>query len=209
MPKMNKIYIVGIGAGTREYLLPVALKHIKAADCLIGVKRTLAEFKNLHKEEFPLECNLGKIIPFVKKEKDKKRIAILVSGDPCLYSFLDTISRKLKKGDYEVIPGISSMQVAFARIGESWQDALIISLHGRKITEKIIKEIKNGPKVFIFTDNHFTPNAIAALLLKKGVKNRRAVVFENLGYPKERIVDTTLKGLCLMNGFGFCVMIIL
>lgn len=206
---MNKAYIIGVGTGTKGYLLPIALKQIKSSDCLIGAKRILAEFRNLHKEEFPMEGNLGRIIPFVKAQKEKKKIAILVSGDAGFYSFLDTVSRKLTKEEYEVIPGISSMQVAFARIGESWQDARILSLHGRKITKRVVEEIKNNPKVFIFTDNHCTPNTIADFLVKKGIKNRRAVVLENLSYPKERIVDTTLKDLCLMNGFSLCVMIIL
>jgi precorrin-6B methylase 1 len=45
-------------------------------------------------------------------------------------------------------------------------------------------------------------------LLEKGVENRRAIVMENLTYPDERIVDTDLKSLSGMEGFGLCVMII-
>ena len=204
---MNKLHIIGVGPGTKEYLLPLALKHIKAADCLIGAKRILAEFRDLHKEEFSMEGNLGKIIPFVKEHKDKKKIAVLVSGDSGLYSFLDTVSRKLKKNEYEVIPGISSMQLAFARIGESWQDAKIISLHGRGVGN-LAAEIKRNPKVFLFTDANFPPEKIAAYLIEKGADKRRAVVCEQLGYPEERIVDTSLKKLATMKDFKLCVMII-
>ena len=202
-----KIYIIGVGPGTKEYLLPIALKQIKAADCLIGAKRILAEFKSLHKEEFPMEGNLGKIIPFMKKQKGRKRIAVLVSGDSGLYSFLDTISGKLKKEDYEVIPGISSLQLAFARIGESWQDAKIISLHGRSVGT-LAAQVKRNQKVFLFTDAEFPPQKIAAYLINKGIDERGVIVLEQLGYPGEKITDTNLKRLSLMNGFSLCVMII-
>ena len=204
---MNKAYIIGVGPGTKEYLLPIALTQIKAADCLIGAKRILAEFRNLRKEEFSMEGNLGKIIPFVKAQKDKKKIAILVSGDSGLYSFLDTVSRKFKKDEYEVIPGISSMQLAFARIGESWQDAKILSLHGRSIGN-LATEVKRNPKVFLFTDPDFPPQKIAAYLIEKGMDKKRAVVCEQLGYPEERVVDTSLKKLTKMRDFKLCVMII-
>ncbi len=204
---MNKVKIIGAGPGTKEYLLPAALRQIKSSDCLVGAKRMLSEFKNLRKEEFFMEGNLRKIIPFVKKQKDKKRIAILVSGDSGLYSFLDIVSRNLKKDEYEVIPGISSLQLAFARIGESWQDARILSLHGRAIAG-LAEEVKRNRRIFLFTDAYFPPQKIAAYLIKNGIKKRRVVVFEQLGYPRERITDTTLEELAKMKDFKLCVMII-
>jgi cobalt-precorrin-7 (C5)-methyltransferase len=204
---MNKIKIIGVGPGTKEYLLPIALRKIKASDCLIGARRILSEFKGLRKEEFIMEGNLNKIIPFVKEQRNKKKIAILVSGDPGLYSFLDTISRSFKKEEYEVIPGISSLQLAFSRAGEGWQDARIISLHGRGICD-LAQEVNRNKMVFFFTDGYFPPQKIAAYLIKNGIKNRRALVFEQLGYPQERIADTTLEELARMDGFKLCVMLI-
>ena len=206
---MEKIYIIGMGPGAREYLLPVALKRIKEADSLIGARRALDLFPEFKKEKVCFDGRLNRVIPYLKKYRKDKKIAVLVSGDPGLYSLAQTIARNLPKDEYEVIPGISSLQLAFARIGESWQDAGIISLHGRKISPKNLGDIKNNPKVFIFTDNDFPPNTLASFLLGKGIKNRRAVVLENLSYPEERIVDSDLKKLSRMKGFSLCVMIIL
>jgi cobalt-precorrin-7 (C5)-methyltransferase len=205
--QMNKIYVIGIGPGTEEYLLPVARKEIEASDCLIGGKRALRLFRHLHKEEVPLEGNFEKVIPFLLKEREKKKIALLVSGDPGLYSFLNTISRFLKREEYAVLPGISTAQIAFARIGEGWEDATLISLHGRK-AEDLARKVRESSTVFLFTDQNFPPQGIAAYLLENGVENRRAIVMENLTYPDERIVDADLDLLTQMGGFGLCVMII-
>jgi cobalt-precorrin-7 (C5)-methyltransferase len=204
---MNKVYIIGIGAGTEDYLLPIARKEIESSDCLIGGKRALRLFQPLRKEERLLEGDFEQVIPFLFKEREKKKIAVLVSGDPGLYSFLGTISQVLRKEDYVVIPGISTVQIAFARIGERWEDATILSLHGRKMDDLAAK-VENSKKTFLFTDRSFPPHKIAAHLLEKGVENRRAIVMENLTYSDERIVDTNLKSLTGMEGFGLCVMII-
>ncbi len=204
---MNKVYVIGIGAGTEDYLIPIARREIEASDCLIGGKRALGLFRDLHKEEIPLEGNFEKIIPYLLREREKKRIALLVSGDPGLYSFLGTISRVLRRGEYVVIPGISAVQIAFARIGEGWDDATIISLHGRKLDD-VAMRVKESPKTFLFTGPNLTPEKIAAHLLERGVGHRRAIIMENLTYPDERIVDTDLNHLTGMEGFGLCVMII-
>lgn len=204
---MNKVYVIGIGSGTEDYLLPIARREIETSDCLIGGKRALGLFRDLHKEEIPLKGNFEKVIPYLLKERERRKIAILVSGDPGLYSFLGTISCVLKREEYVVIPGISTVQIAFAKIGEAWEDATIISLHGRKMDDLVVR-VKGASKIFLFTDSSFPPEEIAAHLLKKGVENRRAIVMENLTYPNERILDTDLNHISGMEGFGLCVMII-
>ena len=203
----NKIYVIGIGPGAEEYLLPISKKIIKNSDCLIGSKRALNQFNYPKKEKVHFEGYIAKIIPFIKDNREKKKIAVLVSGDSGLYSFLGKISQAFKKEDYIVIPGISSLQLAFAKIGESWEDAKIISLHGRK-PQNLVKEAKNARKLFLFLDDKFAPQKVARYLLDKGIKNRTAIVFENLSYPNERIITTDLKNLSKMDGFGLCVMIV-
>lgn len=204
---MSKFFIIGTGPGHKDYLMPAALRQIKRSDCLIGARRLLSLFTNLRKQEIPVEKCFDKIIPYIKRHKDKKKIAVLVSGDPGIFSLSEIISREFRKDEYVVIPGISSLQLAFARIGEGWQDAKIISLHGR-CPEDLAGQVKNNHKVFILTDPYFTPRKISGHLLKKGVENRKAIVLENLSYPNERIINTDLNGLSKMDGFGICVMII-
>lgn len=201
------IHIIGIGPGSNDYLTPIAKKAIEGADCLIGAKRVLDEFNYPKKEKVFFDGHIDKVIPFIKKNREKNKIAVLVSGDAGLYSFLGKISRAFKRDEYTVTPGISSLQLAFARIGESWEGAKIISLHGRK-PQNLIKEAKNARKLFLFLDDKFPPDKVARYLLDKGIKNRKVFVFENLSYPNERITETTVTKLAGMKDFGLCVMII-
>lgn len=204
---MNKVYIIGIGPGTEEYLPPIAKEEIEKADCLIGSKRVLSLFQHLNKEILYLEGDLDIAIHYVKENRNKKRISVLVSGDPGLYSLLRKIRQILKRDEYIVIPGISTMQLAFARIGDVWQDAKIISIHGRGLVG-LEKDVKTSDKIFLFMDPAFPPNEIARYLLEKGVENRRVIVFENIAYRNEKMTDTDLKNLSKMKGFGLCVMLI-
>lgn len=204
---MNKVFIIGMGPGGLDYLLPAAKREICRANCLIGAGRLLSLFSHQNKKKIRLDGHFKEVISYIKKNKDKERIAVLVSGDPGLYSFLGQIQLALKKEAYVVIPGISALQIAFAKIGESWQDAKIISIHGRKIGG-LAKEVKDSDKVFLFTDTKFPPEKIAGYLLNNGIKNRMAVVFEALTYPNERIVESDLKELSKKRGFGLCAMVI-
>ncbi len=204
---MNKAYIIGVGPGAKEYLPEIALEKIMQADTLIGAQRNLAEFESLGKETIVIKGNFDEMISYIKANRAGKKIALLVSGDSGIYSLLGLINRCLKKNEYEVVPGISSMQLAFARIAESWHDALILSLHGRRIND-LAEKVVGASKVFLFTDSALPPERIAAHLLAKGVKDKKAIVFENLSYPSERIVEASLEELSEMSGFGLCVVII-
>ena len=204
---MGKVYIVGIGPGTEDYLLPVAKKIILSSDTLIGGQRQLLLFRGLKKKKIPLQGKFEEILCYIRENKDQEKIAILVSGDPCLYSFLGWISRRMDVQDYEVIPGISSFQVAFARIKKTWENASIISLHGRPL-ERLIPAMQNNKTLAIFTDYKNTPSKIASYLLEQGIKNRKVFIAENLTYPEEKILKTDLKELSMGKEFGLCVMIL-
>lgn len=204
---MNKFCITGTGPGSREYLAPVAKKAIEKANCLIGARRVLEQFKHPKKEKVYFDGHIDRIIPFIKNNYKRKNIVVLVSGDAGLYSFLGKINRAFKKENYAVIPGISSLQLAFAKIGESWEDTKIISLHGRKF-RNLTKEAKEPQKLFLLLDDKSSPDKAARYLLHKGIKNRKVIVFENLSYPEERIIETDLVKLASMRGFKMCVMIL-
>lgn len=197
-----------MGPGTKDYLLPIAKRKIESADCLIGAKRLIGLFRHLGKEEVAIEGHFEEALEYIKKYKDKKKIALLVSGDPGIYSLSEKISCALNRNDYEVIPGISTLQLAFARIGKGWQDTKIISLHGRKV-RNLAEQLKDCPKAFLFTDTHSPLNKIAQRLLEEGLENRRVVIFENLSYPNEKIVKSDLKRLSRTKSIaGLCAMII-
>jgi len=205
---MNKINILGIGPGSRDYILNITEKKIKEADVLIGGQRALDLFADFNKKTLKITANLSKIRDYIKDNCRKEKIAVLVSGDPGLYSFLAYLKKYFPREDLEVIPGISAMQLAFARATMVWQDAKILSLHGKDNTEYLLKMLKKYEKVGFFTDYKFPPVEIAQYLLKNNIKGRRAIIFEDLSYPEEKIIDKSLEELSEVETGNLTVMVI-
>lgn len=182
---MNKVYVVGLGPGHRDYILPIALKVINNSEVIIGGKRHLESIDTESKETYILDGRLESFIDFIKQNYNEKKIAVVVSGDTGFYSLLKYIKRNLNKEIIEVIPGISSMQYMFSKLGESWDDAYIGSLHGRE--ENFIEKIKKYKKVGLLTDKKWTPSSIANELVKNNLSDRTIYVGENLSYEDEKI----------------------
>lgn len=191
-----KIKIVGIGPGTEDYLLPIARKTAEAADVLIGGKRALDLFNSLGKETLVITGKLAPVLDYLKLHGGKKRIVVLVSGDPGFYSMLTYLSKHFGRENLEVIPGISSVQLAFARLAETWQDAELNSFHGRDPAAALAVLAEGKKKKFAFlTDPEHTPQKAAAILLDKGIEVKKAVVCQNLGYPDEALRERSLNEL--------------
>ncbi|MBV9121019.1 MAG: precorrin-6y C5,15-methyltransferase (decarboxylating) subunit CbiE, partial [Chloroflexi bacterium] len=124
-------------------------------------------------------------------DRDGQAVVVLASGDPLLYGIGSALVRELGPARLRIIPGVSSVQRAWARAGEAWHDATVLSAHGRPLAP-LIPRAMAGTKIAILTDEHNTPATIAAALLDAGMEDCRAVVCERLGSEAERIVDGTL-----------------
>ncbi len=186
---MYKVKIVGMGPGHPDYILPVAVRAIEEADILVGGARNLAAFKYLEKEEYIFRSNLEELYKFVEQKRQNKNLCVLVSGDPGFYSLLDFFSRRIHKEELEVIPGISSFQYLFCKIGKVWKDYGLYSAHGRSVDLTGVLGQQEG--IFMLTDHKQTPARLAEILLQAGWQDVRMTVGENLSYPEERIVIGT------------------
>ena len=177
-------------------------------DVIIGASRILPLFKEA-KRTIILKGNYSKVLSYIQDNKDREKIVVLVSGDPGMFSFSKQITKTLDLAEYEVIPGISSLQLAFARIGESWEDACILSLHGRT-KRGLYDAVSNNKKVFVFTDKKNTPASIASFLYKRGITKREIIILENLSLADERIIHTDINSLTnnKEETADLCVMII-
>lgn len=185
------IKVVGIGPGSKEYLLPLAKKEIENAKILVGGKRALADFSNKNQITFPITKDIDSAVEFIKKHTDD--IVVIVSGDPGYYSLLDTIIKNFPKNKIEVIPGISSLQVAFARLNLPWHHAKLLSFHGRIPKDEELIFEKN--KILgMLTDNIYNSKKIAEVLFNFNWKeNSNFIVFERLSYEDEKITSITLE----------------
>jgi precorrin-6y C5,15-methyltransferase (decarboxylating) CbiE subunit len=119
---------------------------------------------------------------------------VLVSGDPGIFSFAKSVAKTVPSAQLEVIPGISSLQLACARLGCVWDSLCIASVHGKSL-RGVIEKIKSNKRVMIFCDPKNTPSRIAAYLAKKGMKNRRATALGNLSLAGEEIIKSDVMGL--------------
>jgi len=205
----NKVIIVGCGPGLKAYIHPKATYNIRKADILVGSRRLLKLFPTIKAEKIALEKNYSVLVNRIADWRTSKQVVVLVSGDPCFFSYTKMIVKKVGRHACTIIPGISSMQLAFAAIGESWDDACFISLHGRNIEyAQLIKQVRAFAKVGILTDQQNTPSVIARRLLDGGIRKRSLFVCENLSLPNERIVEMRLAAAVNVKSSGAAVVII-
>jgi len=207
MPE-GKIYIIGVAPDGVSTLSPKAWELINGAEIIMGSRRLLAMFPALTGEKIAIRNNLAEVTDSIKKNLEDKRIIVLASGDPNFYGIAGYLVGKLGKDMVDIIPNVSSMQVAFARIKESWEDAALVSVHSRPI-EDIVETVRSNHKVGMFTDDEHTPAAIARVLLEHGIDGRRAYVCQNLGSQDENVVATDLRGLGEMEFSPLNVLILL
>lgn len=185
--------IVGCGPGLKAYISPKAIYNIKKADILVGSRRLLKLFPGVDAEKIVIERNYSTLVDRIIGWSATKQVVVLVSGDPCFFSYAKMIVKKVGRESCTVIPGISSIQLAFAAIAENWDDACFISLHGRSNEyEKLLRTVKEYSKVGILTDHENTPAVIARILLRNGIQERQMFVCENLSLPEESICETDL-----------------
>lgn len=187
---VKKLYIAGLGPGSEDYMLPAVRELIRNSDVLIGGERNLKPFKHLGKETVVIGDNLNEICDFIVRHIDDKRIVVLASGDPGLFSISGYLKGRLAGIDTVVLPGISSLQYLCSKLHLSWDDMVIASVHGRQ-NSQLFEAIRENAKVAIFTGGRHSPDVICKKMAEYGLDNALVSVGEKLSYPDERIVQGT------------------
>jgi precorrin-6B C5,15-methyltransferase / cobalt-precorrin-6B C5,C15-methyltransferase len=176
----SNIKIIGIGDDGVAGLLPMYKEWIAQSELLVGGERQLAFFPQYQGEKRLLKSGLTELVAGLQTEK--RPTVVLASGDPLFYGIGGYLAGKLQA---QVYPALSSIQLAFARMGESWHDAYIASVHGRSM-KGLAQRIDGKAKIALLTDEENSPGAIAKYLLSFGMTEYRAFVAENLGGSEER-----------------------
>ena len=209
----GKIYIIGIGPGSSEYLTKKAVDTVKVSDYAVGSTRAIELFDEVNnKIAFNVKELVEKLEEGVELAISGNTVSILSTGDPGFSGVLNTVLRissekGFDKEKIEVIPGISSLQLAAARTQIQWDNANVMTFHGRENIEDILPVINNG-KVTIALPSRKVRD-MAQFLLDNGVdEDRKVVVCERLSYPDERIVDSTLKEIAESEFTYMCIMVI-
>jgi precorrin-6Y C5,15-methyltransferase (decarboxylating) len=201
-----KIHIIGIGDDGLEGLTSAARQLIEQAELLIGPDYTLARLPSLPAERVVVGANLDAVVERLTQAKGK-RAAVLVSGDPLFYGMARYLCEKLGKERFEVLPHVSSMQLAFARVKESWEEAYLTNLANHPL-DHVIEKVRTADKVGLFTTESQTPAAVGKALLARRIDYFNAYVCENLGSPDERVTQGTLAELAEQEFGALNVMIL-
>ena len=209
----GKIFIVGIGPGASEYLTKKAIDTVKTSDYTVGSTRAIELFDDVqNKIDFNVKNLLDKIEEGVQLACDGNTISILSTGDPGFSGVLNTVLRISKEKNFpkeniEVVPGISSLQLAAAKCHIQWDSANVMTFHGRENIEDILPIINNGKTTIALPSRKVKDKA--QFLIDNGVdEDRKVVVCERLSYPDENIVESTLKQIAQSEFTYMCIMVI-
>jgi precorrin-6Y C5,15-methyltransferase (decarboxylating) len=194
----NKILVIGVGAEGVAPLAPTLKARIVAADWLVAGERLL---RTLAEESAPkpdalritLKSNIAEVVARLHR-RGEARVVVLASGDPGFFGIAGTLLREFPAQEIEIVPQVSSLQLAFARARIDWSDAILTSAHARPLAE-VVSWAHHAHKLGILTDSQHTPAVIAKAMFAAGIEDCRAIVAENLDLPEERLTDTCLSDL--------------
>lgn len=190
---MAKIHVVGIGLDGLVGVSETVRQLVKQAKLLVGSSRHLGYFPQSQSKRLLLG-DLAETIAEIKRQLSEgtDAIVILVSGDPLFFGLGRLLLAELPPEELTFHPHLSSIQLAFNRLKIPWQDARIISIHGRSIDELISALQQGVEKIAVLTDATNTPDAIANLIQSLSLPSQYKLwVCENLGGDNERIVETS------------------
>jgi cobalt-precorrin-7 (C5)-methyltransferase len=206
---MSKLYLVGTGPGSSEYLTRAAIKAAESVDVLVGSQRALDLFPGFVGDTLVLKARnmdemMKQSICLVDEGKD---VAILSTGDPGFSGVLKPILNLRDDLDVEVIPGISSLQLAAARLQIPWDQVNLLTLHGKGNSQVILEYMDNGKPTIVLPD--FRVEKLAQFLLENGIPpERKVAVCERLSYPDEKMFKGNLKDVADMKFSYLCVMVV-
>ena len=198
---MRQFDIIGAGMGTRETLTGEAAQALASAEMVFATER-LAEI-----------CENAQICLFSELAEraiacGADRAALLVSGDVGFFSAAGKLREKLlAHGEVRLFCGLSSMQYLCAKIGISYENACIRSLHGRK--GDLLGAVSYHEKTFALTGGDNNVQFVCRSLADAGLGGVQVYIGENLGSPGERVLKGTASELAEIPCADLAVMLVL
>jgi precorrin-6Y C5,15-methyltransferase (decarboxylating) len=190
---MTPIHVIGIGLDGAAGLSPALLTMIDQAAILAGSDRHLSYFPEHPGRRWPL-LGLEARLQEHMQQPTPSPVVVLTSGDPLFFGLGRRLLQVLPAEHLTFHPHISSVQLAFNRIKRPWQEATLISAHGRSLArlEQALKQHKTP--IAVLTDPVNTPAAIARYLVSLALPvTYQLWLCENLGSSEERIQRLSIE----------------
>jgi precorrin-6B C5,15-methyltransferase / cobalt-precorrin-6B C5,C15-methyltransferase len=213
---VNKIHVIGVGyrpfTQAARQVLSMA-DHIIASNRLFEVFSRYEDFSSL-KEKLMVINGIDETMEFIRNNFEERAIVLLASGDPLFFGIGRKVIGEFGENRVEILPDLSSIQLAFAKIKKPWDDVFLMSLHGGPDLEKrrrLPYEISDIPslirahdKIAVLTDKENNPSAIANYLNFPAGPYSSLLIYvcEKLGYPDEKITAGTpekIAGMVFSN----------
>lgn len=191
-PEPAPITVLGLDCGGAR--APAALTApqralLEKADVLCGGGELLKAFENaegLKARLLPLTLPLEPLLSRLSQMRAAgERVLLLADGDPLFFGIGATLVRQLGAEAVRIIPAVSSLQQACARLALPWHRVVCLSLHGRDDLNPLNAAAGKGAPLCILTDARMTPDVLARHLLDRGVDWFTARIFERMGAPDE------------------------
>lgn len=204
---MLRVNIVGIGPGNPELLTGAARQAIAESNILIGDKRMLSSFADASKKVYDTIKTSEIAVIAAEADPEKDVLAVLVSGDVGFFSLAKTISGKLPDCECVRYCGISSLVYFASKLNMSWDDAKIVSMHGRR--QNLVSAVAQNKKVFSLTGGEHSPQMLCSKLCEHGLGSVKVYVGENLSYSEEKLTEGTAEEISKLEFPSLSVMMIL
>lgn len=195
-----EICLAGIGMGSKDGQTQEVQHAIETADILLGAERMIERYSaKIEKRPYYMT---EQILPYLEQlqengitaQKDPLRVTVLFSGDTGFYSgcrklyvaLQEAVAIGALNAEVRILPGISSVATLAARVGESYEDAAILSMHGKKLN-RLSTTVESHEKVFLLTSGSEDIRKIGRSLAEAGLTDCEVTVGYQLSYPEESI----------------------
>jgi precorrin-6Y C5,15-methyltransferase (decarboxylating) len=184
------IHVLGLGL-CPEHRCPELLRLIAAASLVGGGRRILDEM-GVEKGRRLVMTSTESFAAGLRAHAGKGDICVLADGDPLLFGIGASLLRFFSPRELTFHPNVSALQAACARFGLPWHDCAALSLHGREDLGPLFAALTHGRLTALYTDARMSPDAVARILLERGVTGWRMHVAEALCTAEERLCTVSL-----------------
>jgi len=173
-----------------------AAAALRTADVVIGIGRLLDALPaDVGAKRLEVPGPLADTLDLTAERRAQgDRVCLLASGDPGFFGVVRVAAARFGAGALEIHPAPSSVALAFARAGVHWDDAVVVSAHGRPLAAAV-EAVLPQPKAAVLTAPDQPPEALGRALVDAGCGPRRVTVCAELGHAGEAVTRTDLAGL--------------
>ncbi len=188
----ERIVVVGVAGDDVSGLDPSARRALDDAGLVVGGRRHLDALVGAGSRTVVIEGDVHAALDQIAAERCP--VCVLASGDPGFFGIVRPLAARFGPHRLEVHPQPSSVALAFARLGLPWDDAAVVSAHGRPLADAA-RAAAARPKAAVLVSPDSPAEALGKELIGLGARHQRVAVCSRLGSALERVDHTDLAGL--------------